>query len=48
MEAKTELASEIDARQAEEKVIEMGDASEETKGGPLGELWEIFLIGRYS
>jgi hypothetical protein len=36
VETKTELASEIDTRQAEEKVIEMGDASEETKGWYTG------------
>ncbi len=39
METKTELASEIDTRQAVEGVIEMGNASEETKGGPWG--WTI-------
>lgn len=41
MEATTELASEIDARQAEDKVVEMGDASEETRGGQWGGAYEF-------
>jgi hypothetical protein len=36
METKTERASEVDTGQEEEKVIELGDVSQETQGGPLG------------
>lgn len=40
MEAKAELSSEVDTEQEEEKVIELGEASQETKGGPAGPAFE--------
>jgi hypothetical protein len=45
MEAKTELASEDDTGQEEEKVIELGDVSQETQGGPWG--FNIEQPGKY-
>lgn len=36
MEAKAELSSEVDTEQEEEKVIELGEASQETRSGPVG------------
>lgn len=36
METNAELSREVDTEHEEEKVVEWGDASEETRGGPWG------------
>jgi hypothetical protein len=40
MEAKTELTGEAETAQQEQKVIEFGDASQETRGSYTGYKWE--------